>query len=60
MKAVVGEIGIFTKCDFPGPNCPQCNKQSVLLATTNEYAYWCKKCDIRFTYSGLIYKSSEE
>lgn len=60
MKAVVDEVFIFTKCDFPGSPCPRCKGESVLLGTTNEYKNWCKKCDIRFTDKGLIYKPSED
>lgn len=60
MFATVGEIGIFTKCDFPAGQCPQCRGNTVLLGTTNEWKNWCKDCDIRFSDKGEIYGREEE
>jgi hypothetical protein len=32
-----------------GPNCPRCGKgPTEWLATTNEWRWYCKPCDIRF------------
>jgi len=32
-----------------GPNCPKCGKGPTdWLATTNEWRWYCKPCDIRF------------
>ena len=37
-----GEMNINIEC----PRCKECNTQ--LLATTNQWKYYCPKCDIRF------------
>ncbi len=55
MKTTVSEITLFTKCDFSGASCPSCGRESVLLATSNQYKNWCKACDIRFTDEGVVY-----
>jgi len=35
--------------------CPKCNREeSVLLATTNEWRYYCPDCDIRFNQYGVV------
>ncbi len=36
--------------DMSGCLCPCCKEDVVMLSTTNEFKYYCEKCDKRFTY----------
>jgi hypothetical protein len=46
IKEVVGVVPFF-KCMSSHP-CPVCKTMMVLVATTNRWTNYCKKCDERF------------
>ncbi len=55
--AVVGQVSVFEKLFDPGRACPICGStNSALLATTNEWKYRCRECDVRFNEKGEALK----